>query len=208
TNQQPRAAFVGSGARFLPVAHSPSPSPVPSLDVARSLPRRRRLARSSPAPSALAGSPASPESQATPSHARAHNQSSEPNDLPRAPPPHRSAAQRYEMIPYLFRRSNVATSPASVHRVASIPLSLRRLMAPGKLRWWPSELARRFSALFGAATAPTFRVSRFPQNVGCRVGVKHEKWGKLDIRPIKTFANNFTVSLVNITKGMKSIENI
>ncbi|CAL5024273.1 unnamed protein product [Urochloa decumbens] len=97
-----------------------------------------------------------------------------------------------------LRRSNVATSPASVHRLVSTSRHLLSFMGSGTPRWWSSALARRVSPRFAAANRPMRHASQFShgsRSMASSSGVKGEELGKPDMQPLNPSANDFIISL-------------
>ncbi|CAL4971693.1 unnamed protein product [Urochloa decumbens] len=110
-----------------------------------------------------------------------------------------------------LRRSNVATSPASVHRLVSTSRHLLSFMGSGTPRWWSSALARRVSPRFAAANRSMRHVSQVPhgsRNMASSSVVRGEELDKPDRLPFNPTAKGFLVSLedemrarVNIISG-------
>ncbi|CAN6236984.1 unnamed protein product [Urochloa humidicola] len=107
-----------------------------------------------------------------------------------------------------LRRSNVATSPASVTRLVSTSRHLLSFMGSGTPRWWSSALAPRVSPRFAAANRPMRHVSRVPhgsRNMASSSVVKGEELDKPDRLPFNPTAKGFLISLEDETRARVNI---
>ncbi|CAN6242866.1 unnamed protein product [Urochloa humidicola] len=107
-----------------------------------------------------------------------------------------------------LRRSNVATSPASMNRLVSTSRHLLSFMGSGTPRWRSSALARRVSPRFAAANRPTRHVSRVPhgsRNMASSSVVKGEELDKPDRLAFNPTAKGFLISLEDETRARVNI---